>query len=207
MQGKKGGDPAAVRQAYLYPDCQCWVTSVIPWWGLLPGTASAVLFSLAMGLNGTKSELTFYKNAFKSTKSSAFCPDLIPGSLGSINLPWEGGSWQIVLQLPIFAEVLWIWDPPALESWQHSKMKWFFIPTGWRMNWGLRQKTGSPWRREGYTRNYQGSYRKRGQFFPEAEIVCQCMCEVSRQITVDSSVETLAWSTLQDTGMEYFACL
>lgn len=56
---------------------QCWVTSVILWWGLLPSTASAALFSLAMGLNGTKSESTFDENAFKSMKkASAFCPDL-----------------------------------------------------------------------------------------------------------------------------------
>lgn len=95
----------------------------------------------------------------------------------------------MVLQLPFFTGVLQVGNPPGI-----------FHPnrTG-----NEDKKSGSPKEKGGIYQELSNSWsmsRTCGQFFIEADITRECMCEVSRQIS-----QCVLKCT--DSSMVYFACL
>lgn len=143
------------------------------------------------------------KTGFKSTKSPVYRPDSVLGGAGSVNLPWESGTQQVVLQSHFFTEDLQIRDPLALRSWKYSQMKWSFIPTGQGTKCrGTQTKKDEPLKTEGCSRNYQRARARAGPAGNslQRQILCVSMCEVSRQIRPRVFKCT-------DSDMVYFACL
>lgn len=65
---------------------------------------------------------------------------------------------------------------------------------------GTQTKEEEPVEKGGMYQELSRALKEEGAIFPEAEALCQCMCEVSRQIRH-------CGFKCRDTGMECFACL
>lgn len=100
----------------------------------------------------------------------------------------------MVLQLPFFTGVLRVGNPAVILHPNRA---------GNDVQGDSDKKRGSPKEKGGIYQELSQNWsmcRTCGQFFTEAEIMCECMCEVPRQIR-----QCVLKCT--DSGMVYFACL